>query len=414
VTDTSPEPAAQFSVGGVRMRRPFKIRRFGHVGLNLEHLSEAAQFYIRDIGFRATEELDGLKSLPDHLRETAQSVVTDPRMYFASNSSDHHALLLLHRSFDALLGNDEQPDDCTLNQITWQVGSLSEVVDGAAYLRERGVRILRVGRDMPGSNWAVYFLDPDGNSVELYYGIEQVGWARNSKPAAMYYRMHETAPALPQASEAAEVREALEKGIDIFSGWRPDESELEEKYDVGGVVLPRPFKVTRLGPMSMFTDRLDEMTAFYTDYLGFSVTERTGEPGRRAVFLRNGTEHHSLVLLDKSLRSELRLSPHTSCMAIGMEVGSYEQLRAAVGFLRGLGYTLVDIPAELYTGIDYAAHVRDPDGHLVQLYYYMEQVGWDGRPRPVEQRRKVSDPWPETLAALEDTYVDQVFLGPIG
>jgi len=44
----------------------------------------------------------------------------------------------------------------------------------------------------------------------------------------------------------------------------------------------------------------------------------------------------------------------------------------------------------------------------------MEQVGWDGRVRPASQRRRVNGAWPETLEPLSDTYVDQVFQGPLG
>jgi hypothetical protein len=73
------------------------------------------------------------------------------------------------------------------------------------------------------------------------------------------------------------------------------------------------------------------------------------------------------------------------------------------------------LPPELTPGIDYAAYALDPDGHAVMLYYYMEQIGWDGRPRPAELRRKVDiDHWPETLAPLSDTYRGSVFQGPLG
>jgi hypothetical protein len=86
-----------------------------------------------------------------------------------------------------------------------------------------------------------------------------------------------------------------------------------------------------------------------------------------------------------------------------------------VDFLVKAGHTLVeDVPPELYLGIDYAAHLRDPDGHLVCLYYYMEQVGWDGKPRPQSQRREMIVPWPETLTPLSDTYADQTYMGPLG
>ena len=44
----------------------------------------------------------------------------------------------------------------------------------------------------------------------------------------------------------------------------------------------------------------------------------------------------------------------------------------------------------------------------------MEQVGWDGRVRPQSARRQVHREWPEVLEPLSDTYVDQVFQGPLG
>jgi hypothetical protein len=101
-------------------------------------------------------------------------------------------------------------------------------------------------------------------------------------------------------------------------------------------------------------------------------------------------------------------------MSFGVEVGSYAQLRDAVRFLKSRRVTFVDLPPELHPGIDYAAFALDPDGHCIQLYYYMEQLGWDGRVRQASQRRRVESPWPEALEPLSDTYVDQVFQGPLG
>src|SRR5882757_2048971 len=412
MTTTAPE---EFDVGGVLLPRPFKIRRFGHFGLNLNRLDEAITFYTDLLGFRITDKMSIVDEVPAEAKDAVAKLVTDPRMIFTSNSSDHHALLLAHRTFGTLLGNDRVAKDNTLSQLTWQVGSLREVVDAEAYLRDRGVQIVRIGRDMPGGNWHIYFLDPDDNTVELYYGMEQIGWQRKSRPREMHYRGFMQAPPLPQMSEAAEVRDALAKGIDIDSGWQPSESHLAETHDVGGMLLARPFKITRLGPMSMFTDRMAEMLTFYTELLGFQVVEETEYLGKRIVYLRSGSEHHTFVLADKALRSLIGLSEHTSCLSIGLEVGSYSQLRAAVRHLADNGHTLVkDVPPELYLGIDYAAHLQDPDGHLICLYYYMEQVGWDGKPRPRDERRQVADPWPETLTPLPDTYADQTYLGPLG
>ena len=97
-----------------------------------------------------------------------------------------------------------------------------------------------------------------------------------------------------------------------------------------------------------------------------------------------------------------------------MRVGSYKQLKDAVEWLKAEGVTFIEQPPELNPGIDYTAFGLDPDGHAIQLYYYMEQLDWEGKRRPVEHRRVVETPWPETLPALEDTYADQTFMGPLG
>ena len=77
-------------------------------------------------------------------------------------------------AFVAAGGGGGGSGEVTINQITWQTGALEEVVNGAHFFEEQGIGIQRVGRDMPGSNWHVYPLDPDGHINELYYGIEQI------------------------------------------------------------------------------------------------------------------------------------------------------------------------------------------------------------------------------------------------
>jgi hypothetical protein len=132
------------------------------------------------------------------------------------------------------------------------------------------------------------------------------------------------------------------------------------------------------------------------------------------VFLRQGSEHHSLALVPKALREPLGFSPGTSLMSFGCELASYQQLKDAVRWLREHDVKVLEVPADLSPGVDYHAHVIDPAGHAVQLYYYMEQVGWEGRPRPAAQRRRLQEPWPDALEPLSDTYVDQTFQGPWG
>ena len=51
----------------------------------------------------------------------------------------------------------------------------------------------------------------------------------------------------------------------------------------------------------------------------------------------------------------------------------------------------------------------------MQLYDYMEQIGWDGKPRPASMRPKIdNNHMPETLEPYSDSYHGEVYLGPLG
>lgn len=402
---------ATYDIGGLSYPQPFKIRRLGHFGFNVADLQGGIDFYSKLLGFRITDVRD-LKKIPG--REEMAKRLEDGRIVFMSHNSDHHAFLLAHKSLGAIFGDDAVAKDITVNQITWQVGTMDEVFAAADYFREKQVEIRRVGRDMPGSNWHTYIRDPDGHTVELYYGMEQIGWDGRSKPEQMYYRAFREQPELPQISEEQEVRDAVAKGIDINAG-NTTQDRSSEEYVVAGVRLPRPFKVTNIGPMSLFVADVGASEAFYVETMGFVRSEVVTYKGHRCVFLRNGGEHHSLSLFSKALRGELGLNPDTSVASMGVQVGSYRQLRDAVAFLKKKGVRFSDaIPPELYPGVDYAAHFLDPAGHCLMLYYYMERVGWDGKPRPADQRRKVGKDWPESLEPMSDSYADPVFMGPLG
>jgi catechol 2,3-dioxygenase-like lactoylglutathione lyase family enzyme len=355
---------------------------------------------VDDLGFRLTDVLDA-KGTVD---------APDGRILFTSHGSDHHSLLLGSMAFfTGALGAQRS----TLNQLSWQVGSLAEIVNGAAYLEKQGYTMSRVGRDMPGSNWHAYFSDPDGHLCELYYGMEQIGWNRMSKPSPMYDRAFYELPSLPQMSEEAEIVTAEQKGVDLLAGFRPELSS-SARFEVEGVLLHRPFRVTGHGPISLFVRDPVVSERFYTETLGFVRSETTTVLGHRCAFLRTGTEHHSLALLPEELRKELGVEFKSTVASIGVRLASYRQLRAAIQFLREKGWRFVDLPGDLFPGIDYVAHMLDPDGHVVSLHYYMERIGWDGRPRPSHVRPPLSDPWPEVVEAQPDAYADQVFPGPLG
>ena len=401
-----------FDVGGVMLDRPFKIRRLGHFGFYANDMAASLKFYRDLLGFQITDVLDfaGRANDPKDLEGKG-----DTNGYFMRYGTDHHAFVLFpYRVRKAIDYNDTMADGATMNQITWQVGSLEEVRHATDWFSEMGVQYGRTGRDLPGSNWHVYPVDPEGRVNELFYGIEQIGWNGLSKPQNMYDQKFMKPPEIPYIREAEEVRRAVEAGIDMSVGTNSLE-QAEASYDVGGVLLPRPFKITGIGPVRLFTDNMEETLAFYMDRLGFVVTESIDWNGEACHFLRCGNDHHALALYPMGLRAELGLTDWSSNFSFGVRMNDYQQLKAAIAWLAEQGADIHYFPPELFPGMDYTAFAIDPDGHAIQLYCYMEQVGWDGRPRPADQRPLIdNDNWPETLEPCSDSFAGEQFMGPWG
>jgi catechol 2,3-dioxygenase-like lactoylglutathione lyase family enzyme len=400
-----------YDVGGVRLERPFRVLRLGHFGFNVADQEKALRFYSDLLGLPVTDTVN----FGEQFKVTSPTG-QDPNGYFLRVGADHHSVVLFPHWAFAASGQPKRDGTVWISHIAWQVGTLREVAEGRQWLTENQVHIARPGgRDSRGANWNFTVTDPSFISNEIYYGMDQIGWDGVSKPVAICPR----GDPLPAPDGAAEpdfpmARGAIEGGLDLKQGLHQRPFG-EAKYDVAGVMLPRPFRVVRNGPIRLFAPDVDAAARFYAETMGLTLTEEITWHGHRALFLRANTEHHTVALYPLALRAELGLRPDSLCMAYGMQVGSYRQLKDAVAYLGENGVTIKHLPPELFPGIDYSALALDPEGHAIQLYYYMEQIGWDGRPRPAEARRKVDNAhWPDQLEPLSDTYRGPVFQGPLG
>ena len=395
----APIDGAKYNVGGIALDRPFKILRLGHFGFNAADLEASRRFYFDLLGFFITEPAGA--------------------GYFGRHAGDHHSFALFEKKkFNQRQYAGENAkhfrEENDINQITWQVQSVAEMADATKYFHSIGVEVMREGRaGGGGSQFHLYVWAPDEQIFELYYGIEQISWNGYARPVAM---RHGTAlaPSEAQLPDYQLITDDINKGIPILDGVR-HVSAMPLKYNVDGVLLPQPFKITRVGPVKLFVDDYEKLKRWHTEVLGFTLTEEVQWQGERCIFLHYNNEHHSLGIFPKSWRKKLGLSETTSNLSFGLQLANYRQLQDAVQFLRGHGVRVETdiIPPELHPGIDYAAYAFDPDGHCLELYYSMEQVGWDGKPRPPELRRKV-DPnnWPDILEPLSDTYTGEPYVGP--
>ena len=140
----------------------FRLRKIGHVVLNVSDLDAAVRFYTEVLGLEISDRY------PD--------TMVPGGMVFLRCNTDHHGV--------ALVGGAQKLDRSTLNHFAFEVGSPDEVFRAREWLREHGVPIVFEGRRRAGCQLAVEFRDPDGNNLEVYWGLDQIGSDGRARPAS--------------------------------------------------------------------------------------------------------------------------------------------------------------------------------------------------------------------------------------
>jgi catechol 2,3-dioxygenase-like lactoylglutathione lyase family enzyme len=159
----------------------FRLRKLGHVVLNVTDLEASVRFYTEVLGLEISD------SYPDSM--------VPGGMVFMRVNTDHHGV--------ALVGGASKLERSTLNHFAFEVGSPDEVFRARAWLRKHDVPIVFEGRRRAGCQLAIEFRDPDGNNLEIYWGIDQVGTTGGARPASEWRpaRSLEDAVANPVAGQ---------------------------------------------------------------------------------------------------------------------------------------------------------------------------------------------------------------------
>lgn len=229
----------------------------------------------------------------------------------------------------------EQGDNANLARTAFQVAPGTDLGDVQKALSKHGVNSETRSDLSPGVARAVSFTDPKGTPVDVYAD----------------YRFAKRDPA--------------EQGI-----------------------MPQKF-----GHLAYRHPDVQTVTGFYTDVLGFRVSDWMGD---RFSFLRCGADHHTVNFV----RYEDARLHH-----MAFEVKDMPELQRACDFLGRNGIQLVWGPIRHVVGHNVAAYHRNPDDQRVELFCEMdimrdEDLGYF-EPRPwhedFPQRPKV---WPkDTLRA---------------
>ncbi len=184
-------------------------------------------------------------------------------------------------------------------------------------------------------------------------------------------------------------------------------------------MMPRP---RRIGHVGIVARDLARMVEFYCDVLGMRVADRMTfpetSPIRDGVWLRIGTDHHVLSMFDLR-EGEAAPEPQDSYPIpkgglhhVAYEMASFEDLKRAAKQVREREIPLQGMRTG-GPGCQLRLYFWDPEGNIIELYWALDQIGWDGQSRPFPPVENID------IESLDvDSWLDgkgeEFAVGPIG
>lgn len=175
----------------------------------------------------------------------------------------------------------------------------------------------------------------------------------------------------------------MARGIVDYDGLKSD-----EVVALGSVETPAdlPFSITKIGHVVLKVEDLRRSLAFYTNVLGFRVSDVYPDsmmPGKM-VFMRCAADHHGVALVGGAKGPSGQGELHH----MAFEVSTIDEVLLAREHLRKHDVP-IDFEGLRRAGAQVAVEFSDPDGHRLEIYWGLDQVGPDGRVRPPEEWREV-------------------------
>src|SRR5437870_13519018 len=101
------------------------------------------------------------------------------------------------------------------------------------------------------------------------------------------------------------------------------------------------------------------------------------------VFLRYGSDHHTVALVQAKTPDELPKEGRPGFHHCALEVSTVSELFKIRDFLRAKGVPII-YEGRRGPGGNPGVEFKDPDGFNIELYSSMDQIGPDGRSRPAQ------------------------------
>ena len=150
--------------------------RIGHLGIVVSDLDEAVRFYTEVVGLRLTERFE-------YPEDTGHGVTVAAGAFVRCDSSHHCISIFSLRKDLAPTARGPEPA-LGLHHIAFELPTPDDLLTKLRQVRAHGVEIVQARRGGPGNQPRFYFRDPDGNLLEFFWGIDQIGWEGRPRPYA--------------------------------------------------------------------------------------------------------------------------------------------------------------------------------------------------------------------------------------
>jgi catechol 2,3-dioxygenase-like lactoylglutathione lyase family enzyme len=228
-----------------------------------------------------------------------------------------------------------------LHHIAYSMADEKTVTRAALMLKTSGVRVVEEPHTMtvPGGGFGFQFIDPDGRRVELSAGVAMHadGWhSKNVEPRSICHIVNNT----------------------------PD---------------------------------LDRITKFYTDVLGFRVSDWSGQ---QMVFLRSDSKHHNI---------SFNVAPHVSVNHIAYLVAGVDDVMRGISNLRKHGIEPAWGPGRHGPGNNVFCYFKDPIGYVAEYTSDIDYITdeskhqpkvWPRSPESMDRWGVAAPPSPELREAM--------------
>lgn len=140
-------------------------RRLAHIALIVHSLDEMIAFYCDVLDMR----------LSDRMPYPEDSEWIEAAWLRCAEETDHHSMSLFERRHPPERDVRERAQ-FGLHHYAYEMASFSDLQQAARGVRERGLPLVGMRWGGPGAQVRLYFNDPEANVVELYWGLDKVGF----------------------------------------------------------------------------------------------------------------------------------------------------------------------------------------------------------------------------------------------